>query len=187
MPFDIFSWQEAISKIVTDEKDSAFTVEHYSDYVYDTAGRKYELPAVIVLKQYVDVNNKRAPYTKLNVFARDGFACQYCGVKLRKDDLTIDHVIPRTRWKALNRKGTPSVYENVVASCKPCNWYKADKKLEDARYPHVVNVDWLQDFAGKPMRLKKFPKPITRGQAFKSKLAHLSIPNEWKPYVDSMA
>jgi 5-methylcytosine-specific restriction endonuclease McrA len=56
-------------------------------------------------------------FTRFNVFLRDKFSCQYCG---SKDDLTFDHVLPRSR-------GGTTCWENVVTACSPCNLAKADK------------------------------------------------------------
>ncbi|MEO0679383.1 MAG: HNH endonuclease, partial [Pseudomonadota bacterium] len=57
-----------------------------------------------------------------NLFLRDEFTCQYCGAK---GDLTFDHVIPRSR-------GGRTTWENVVASCGPCNLRKGSRLLKHA-------------------------------------------------------
>jgi 5-methylcytosine-specific restriction endonuclease McrA len=51
------------------------------------------------------------------VFARDGYACQYCGAG---SHLTMDHVVPRSR-------GGRSSWDNVVTSCAPCNLRKGNR------------------------------------------------------------
>lgn len=75
-------------------------------------------PVVIRLLKYVRV--PRDPHkrriTRRAVFARDGWTCQYCGTS---GTLTVDHVIPRS-------KGGSSDWENIVASCAPCNRRKGD-------------------------------------------------------------
>ena len=43
------------------------------------------------------------------MFLRDRFTCQYCG---SRDDLTFDHVMPRSR-------GGRTTWENVVTACAP--------------------------------------------------------------------
>lgn len=75
-------------------------------------------PVVIRLVHYVNVprNAERRRITRRAVFARDGWACQYCG---SRSSLTVDHVIPRS-------KGGDSSWENIVASCAPCNRRKGD-------------------------------------------------------------
>ena len=75
-------------------------------------------PMVIRLVSYVNVprDTHRRKITRRAVFARDGWTCQYCGAR---SNLTVDHVIPRS-------KGGTSTWENIVASCAPCNRRKGD-------------------------------------------------------------
>lgn len=76
-------------------------------------------PVVIRLVSYVHVprDAHRRKITRRAVFARDGWTCQYCG---SRSNLTVDHVIPRS-------KGGGSGWDNIVASCAPCNRRKADR------------------------------------------------------------
>ncbi len=75
-------------------------------------------PMVIRLVTYVSVprDTHRRKITRRAVFARDGWECQYCGAR---SNLTVDHVIPRS-------KGGSSEWDNIVASCAPCNRRKGD-------------------------------------------------------------
>ena len=75
-------------------------------------------PMVIRLVSYVKIprDAHRRKITRRAVFARDGWACQYCGTA---SSLTVDHVIPRS-------KGGSSGWDNIVASCGPCNRRKGD-------------------------------------------------------------
>jgi 5-methylcytosine-specific restriction endonuclease McrA len=75
-------------------------------------------PMVIRLVFYVRVprDTHRRKITRRAVFARDSWTCQYCG---SRSNLTVDHVIPRS-------KGGSSNWENIVASCAPCNRRKGD-------------------------------------------------------------
>src|SRR6476646_12079122 len=81
-------------------------------------------PMVIRLVHYVNVprDTHQRKITRRAVFARDGWACQYCG---SRTTLTVDHVSPRS-------KGGPSTWENIVASCAPCNRRKGDNLPERA-------------------------------------------------------
>ena len=76
-------------------------------------------PTVIRLTTYVRVprDAHRRKITRRAVFARDDWSCQYCGSRA---NLTVDHVIPRS-------KGGLSDWENIVASCAPCNRRKGDR------------------------------------------------------------
>ena len=75
-------------------------------------------PVVIRLVTYVRIprDTHKRKITRRAVFARDGWACQYCGAR---SNLTVDHVIPRS-------KGGGSSWENIVAACAPCNRRKGD-------------------------------------------------------------
>jgi 5-methylcytosine-specific restriction endonuclease McrA len=81
-------------------------------------------PVVIRLVSYVHVprDAHRRKITRRAVFARDGWTCQYCG---SHSNLTVDHVIPRS-------KGGSSSWENIVASCAPCNRRKGDRLPKQA-------------------------------------------------------
>src|SRR5690348_3194497 len=76
-------------------------------------------PVVIRLVSYVRIprDTHRRKITRRAVFARDDWTCQYCGAR---SNLTVDHVIPRS-------KGGPSSWDNIVASCAPCNRRKGDQ------------------------------------------------------------
>ncbi len=75
-------------------------------------------PGVIRLVSYVRIprDTHRRKITRRAVFARDEWTCQYCG---SRSNLTVDHVIPKS-------KGGGSSWDNIVASCAPCNRRKGD-------------------------------------------------------------
>jgi 5-methylcytosine-specific restriction endonuclease McrA len=80
------------------------------------------IPSVIRLVYYVKVPYYgRANLSRRAVFARDSWACQYCGGKAE----TMDHVVPRSR-------GGAHSWENVVAACRRCNSKKKDKLPAEA-------------------------------------------------------
>jgi 5-methylcytosine-specific restriction endonuclease McrA len=76
-------------------------------------------PVVIRLVSYVRIprDTHRRKITRRAVFARDDWTCQYCG---SRSNLTVDHVIPRS-------KGGSSSWDNIVASCAPCNRRKGNQ------------------------------------------------------------
>lgn len=94
-------------------------------------------PAVIRLIAYVKIPaGHRKRITRRAVFARDGWACQYCGAT---STLTIDHVVPQS-------KGGATSWENIVAACVPCNHRKGDSSLRDVgmklrRKPRAPRAD----------------------------------------------
>src|SRR5436305_1567497 len=73
------------------------------------------VPSVIRLIAYVPVPPRMPlPVSRRTVLARDNYTCQYCGSQPGKAQLTIDHVVPRS-------KGGGTTWDNVVAACAPCN------------------------------------------------------------------
>lgn len=170
-PLKFTPWKNGLIQVIVDSKESAYAVEYYDEWVIlDSSGVEYQIPAVIALKHYINIGNAQAPYTKGNVFIRDKLTCQYCAKKFRRDDLTVDHVIPRSRWKALGNEGRVSCFENVVAACKDCNALKADRTCQEADMYPITE-----------------PRIITRREIFVNKLTLVSkIPNEWVPYVKGL-
>src|SRR3712207_2894426 len=113
-------------------------------------------PVVIRLMTYVNVprDTHRRKITRRAVFARDGWMCQYCGAR---SNLTVDHVIPRS-------KGGSSEWDNIVASCAPCNRRKGDL------LPAQANMT--------PRRAPRAPHP----QVF-IHVASPTIPAAWKEWL----
>ena len=93
--------------------------------VLRTPSTLFPVPSVVRLKRYVRrPHRQRVAFNRRNVFRRDDQRCQYCGG--RAVDLTLDHVVPRSR-------GGPTSWENVVACCRACNARKRDRTPEEAR------------------------------------------------------
>jgi len=90
-----------------------------------TPSRTIAAPEVIVLKKYGERPPRKVVFNRPNLYRRDQFTCQYCGVALASDDLTIEHILPRSR-------GGPTSWENCVAACEDCNTRKADKTPREA-------------------------------------------------------
>jgi 5-methylcytosine-specific restriction endonuclease McrA len=86
---------------------------------------EYPVPAVIRLTRYVYVPRKDVHLTRKNVVLRDKHMCQYCGKEHRSEELTMDHVTPRSL-------GGATTWENVVACCRRCNNLKADRSPREA-------------------------------------------------------
>ena len=85
-----------------------------------------KLPRVIVLLGYDRVPKRHVRYSRLNIFARDKFTCQYCGERPHRSMLNLDHVIPRAL-------GGRTTWENVVCSCVECNRRKGGRTPAQAR------------------------------------------------------
>jgi len=93
----------------------------------------FTVPSVIRLTQYIDVRSRRNKVTNRHrILSRDHYRCQYCGKRGTAFDLTLDHILPRSR-------GGRTVAENLVAACQTCNNRKGDRTPEEARMPLLTN------------------------------------------------
>lgn len=96
-PLSLLSWQDAVRAIF---RDSVVVVSEY-ERVVRSPSHQMRLPSVLALKDYVP--SKSAPaFTRFNVFLRDRFECQYCGDPFKAQELTFDHVVPRSQGGADN-------------------------------------------------------------------------------------
>jgi 5-methylcytosine-specific restriction endonuclease McrA len=77
-------------------------------------------PRVIVLSRYQKCPPRTVKFNRRNIFVRDQYTCQYCGATPKEDDLTIDHIIPKSR-------GGRTIWENVVLACTICNTEKGSR------------------------------------------------------------
>jgi len=82
-------------------------------------------PEVIVLTDYEGLGERAVVFSRRNLFKRDRYTCQYCGVQPGPESLTIDHIHPKA-------KGGVSSWTNCVLACIDCNKRKADLTLEQA-------------------------------------------------------
>ena len=89
-----------------------------------------EIPSVIVLHNYVRRFPFRLSCNRRNVFWRDKQQCQYCAKIFKFDDLTMDHVMPKSR-------GGGKSWENIVTSCKACNSKKRNQTPKEAQMPLI--------------------------------------------------
>lgn len=89
---------------------------------------RLRVPEVVTLTRYDRVPVKEVPFSRRNVFKRDRYTCQYCGSEPGSEDLTIDHVKPRSQ-------GGLSTWDNCVLACVACNKMKADRTPDQARMP----------------------------------------------------
>ena len=111
-------------------RGTVFVEEYEGNRVLRSTKETFRVPGVLRLRQYVNVRRKRqtAGMKRLRLYIRDKFRCQYCGKKFAPNELTLDHITPRSH-------GGPSVVDNLVTACLACNLRKADRTPEQARMP----------------------------------------------------
>lgn len=116
-PLSLWPWQDVIKAVFLDRVDVVSTY----DQVIHSPSFEMKLPSVVSLKHYV-AQDRPPAFTRFNLFLRDSFTCQYC---TSTDDLTFDHVIPRSR-------GGRTTWENIVTACAPCNLTKGGRTPHEA-------------------------------------------------------
>ncbi|HKJ44500.1 MAG TPA: HNH endonuclease [Balneolales bacterium] len=87
-----------------------------------TISDEFKFPSVIRLRSYARTPYRHIVLSRKNIMKRDGHHCQYCG---STEDLTIDHVIPKSR-------GGKDTWENLVTACYRCNRIKGNKTPKEA-------------------------------------------------------
>lgn len=139
LPIDVTTVMNALSKLV---EGSARVINPADCAVHDfeswsglrvnkgqacvrTATLEFPVPEVILLARYGEVPDRGVTFSRRNLYKRDRYACQYCGVRPKIEELTIDHVVPRSR-------GGGSTWVNCVLACWPCNAKKADRLPQEA-------------------------------------------------------
>jgi 5-methylcytosine-specific restriction endonuclease McrA len=138
-----------------------FSVREPEDEMVHTISFRIRIPRVIVLLLFDHLPKKEVKFTRHNIFDRDKCTCQYCGKKLDRKELNLDHVLPRDR-------GGQTTWENIVCSCIPCNSKKGN------RLPHEAGMKLIRQ----PQRPKWRPfVQLTFGG-----VSHCE--NEWKHFVD---
>lgn len=145
--FDFDSWSD-LSVSVNDES-------------IGMVNRAIRVPRVILLVSYDRIPKRHVRFSRYNIYARDKSTCQYCGRKLPRHELNLDHVIPRSL-------GGMSTWENVVCSCHECN------RRKGGRTPEVAGMALLY----KPVRPKWTP--------FMQETFNLTRYREWLPFLNTI-
>lgn len=122
-----------------------------------SASHEFSIPSVIRLDYMIKRPRYERKLTRLEIFHRDHYTCQYCGKETRH--LTLDHVVPRYR-------GGQHIWENVVSACVNCNRRKAGKSPREAR-----------------MRLTRHPSPPHGNNHFYIPYHYLQNHTEWHKYL----
>jgi len=122
---------------------------------------RFELavPRIVRLLTYDRLPRRSVKFNRRNIYARDRNRCQYCGKKFPTSELTIDHVVPRSRGGRTDRT-------NVVCCCVTCNVRKGGRTPQEAGL-RLVN---------EPVKPKR--SPVLTLQLTSSKYA------SWKQFLD---
>ena len=83
------------------------------------------IPSVIRLLEYRRIPHQTRALSRKNILMRDRYTCQYCHRVMSSAELTLDHVVPRSR-------AGETTWENLVACCHPCNNRKGSRTPDEA-------------------------------------------------------
>lgn len=154
-PLRVEPWQRAISDLFLGKVE---VIEHSRDRTIQTVTRAVPMPSVVRVLRRFKRDRIRIKFSRLNIYARDGFTCQYCGARAPTEDLTFDHVIPRSR-------GGKTCWENIVTCCIACNGAKADRTPAEAGL----------ELRARPRKPHWLPAVTVR-------MSGGAMPEEWRPY-----
>jgi 5-methylcytosine-specific restriction endonuclease McrA len=182
-PLRIADWKT----IVCDELlGKVIVIEYSRDRTIKGVTREYPFPSVVQVLTRFKRERQAIKFSRLNIYSRDAFTCQYCLQQMPSEDLTFDHVIPRSH-------GGKTSWDNIVTCCIDCNSSKADRK------PHEVTVHWngpvmtfceldntcpgcVQDLATGPLTLRRKPKKPWSLPVVTVDMGRSRVPAEWLPY-----
>jgi 5-methylcytosine-specific restriction endonuclease McrA len=154
-PVKVVSWQRAITLLTLGKVE---VLEEYDGFVRSPT-LAIKVPAVIRLLRAFRRFRKPVKFSRVNIYSRDNYTCQYCGTKKRAAELTYDHVVPRSR-------GGKTVWTNIATCCVECNLKKGSRTPEQAG-----------------MRLRKQPKQPRAVPALAIRVSRKSAPDAWRDYM----
>lgn len=140
-------------------------VQDSSAFIQLTNGR-IRAPEIMLLTDFNKIPDRKVVFCRRNLWRRDKRRCQFCGKEPCGDDITMDHIHPKS-------KGGESIFENCVLCCTECNLKKGNKSLAQAgmrlrRMKKLPNGEWSVVFYDRPqiprwnplyaLRRKTYPK-----------------------------
>lgn len=149
------SWQRAVTLLTLGKIE---VISEHDGFVRSPTV-VLKMPAVARLLHVFKRYRKPVKFSRISVFARDKFSCGYCGKKHTINNLTYDHVIPKSRGGITN-------WQNIITSCFPCNAKKGNRTPEEAE-----------------MKLRSVPERPNWVPAIEIQLSNKKYPNQWKDYL----
>ncbi len=154
-PLGVVHWTRAVTLLFQNKIE---VLVEYDGFIRSTS-LVIKVPAVVRLLKMFKRFRKPAKFSRISVYARDGYRCQYCNTKHLMNDLTYDHVVPRSQ-------GGKTEWGNIVTCCYDCNMKKRDRTPEKAG-----------------MILKKKPVQPTDIPVVTLELSRESVPDAWRDWM----
>src|ERR1700752_4472735 len=120
-------------------KNSVTVEEIEGDRVLRSAHAEFPVPSVIRRRTYINVRRRRqaSGMKRMRIYMRDKYRCQYCGARKAVGELTLDHILPRSR-------GGDNSPVNIVTACVACNNRKGNRTPNEARMPFLSSQSALR-------------------------------------------
>lgn len=154
-PIKVVSWQRAITLLSLGKVE---VIEEYDREVRSTS-IVIKVPAVVRLLNAFRRHKKPVRFSRINIYGRDRFRCQYCGNKITMGTGTYDHVVPKTQ-------GGRTSWTNIVTACEPCNSRKGGRTPVQAS-----------------MRLRTRPIQPKWVPVMAVQVSQTSAPDAWRDYL----
>jgi 5-methylcytosine-specific restriction endonuclease McrA len=125
--------------VIMSIKGTVNVEEFDGDRVLRSARAEFRIPSVIRRRIYLNVRQRReaSSMKRSRIYMRDKFRCQYCGYRRPLNDLTLDHILPRSR-------GGDNSPMNIVTACVTCNNRKGNRTPSEARMPLLTSQTALR-------------------------------------------
>ncbi|MBW1669694.1 MAG: HNH endonuclease [Deltaproteobacteria bacterium] len=154
-PLKIINWKKAITMLFLGKVE---VLEEYDREIHSVSFA-IKLPSVVRLLKMVKKPKKPVKFSRQNIYARDRYQCQYCGARFSPEDLTYDHVIPKSR-------GGKTKWENIVTCCVECNRKKGGRTPSEAG-----------------MKLVRHPARPSWVPAIRITIGFRKVPETWRDYL----
>ena len=154
-PLKIINWKKAITMLFLGKVE---VLEEYDREIHSVSFA-IKLPSVVRLLKMVKKPKKPVKFSRQNIYARDRYQCQYCGARFSPEDLTYDHVIPKSR-------GGKTKWENIVTCCVECNRKKGGRTPSEAG-----------------MKLVRHPARPSWVPAIRVTIGFKKVPETWRDYL----
>jgi 5-methylcytosine-specific restriction endonuclease McrA len=154
-PLKIINWKKAVNLLFLGKVE---VIEQYNKEIH-AVSFVLKLPSVVRLLKMVRKPNNLVKFSRQNIYARDRYQCQYCGDKYQPEELTYDHVLPKSR-------GGKTEWENIVTCCVECNRRKGGRTPQEAG-----------------MKLIRKPARPTWIPALKITIGFQRVPETWRDYL----
>lgn len=154
-PIKIVSWQRAITLLFLGKCE---VIEEY-DRDIKTTSLVIKIPSIVRLFKAFRRHKKPTKFSRINIYGRDNYSCQYCGAKKQIAELSYDHVVPRSH-------GGKTTWTNIVTACETCNRKKANRTPAQAG-----------------MRLLKVPVQPASTPTLVVTVSKTSVPDAWRDFL----